>query len=269
MSHTSSAVSIGSEKGGGAQIVSSATSSLANHLASLAESVKAGAERRKGLSAVRANSKLFQKLPHAKLSSFNGGQASLEKGAAGVNVSTENKDGGLGLPTFATLKCELAIKSTAEMAFSYLMNQLGHFPPFGENTGVSRVSTIWNEVEEVKRILSLRKRYQNNMFDEDTKGPLSFTPQEIRRFLRLYIFDGRVIVGLLEQPTWAYSSEDDFFEGQGEPSDPALTLILRDATGKYSWTTKLKYTEDAGRTVHAFPSNQPSPSATSSNLAAG
>ncbi|KAI8842536.1 hypothetical protein BC829DRAFT_446414 [Chytridium lagenaria] len=240
ISNTGSSLSIGSDKT--PLSVSNATSTLATHFANLAETVKSGTSERRKLG-VRSNTKIFQKLPHVKVV--------VEKGGG---VSTETKDGGVGLPTFATLKCELAVKSAAETAFAHLVNQLGHFPPFGESTGVSRVSTVWSELEELKRILEIRGKLRGE--------PSAFSISELRRFLRYYIFDGRVVVGLLEHPNWAYEEED------GETVDPRLTIILRDATGKYSWTTKLKYIEDTGRIENQWHSNRPSPSATNSNLAA-
>ncbi|KND00537.1 uncharacterized protein SPPG_09225 [Spizellomyces punctatus DAOM BR117] len=181
-------------------------------------------------------------------------------------VSTGTKDGGLGLPTFANLTAEMMIKSAAEMGMAHMLNQLGNFPPYGEVTGVTRISSIWNEEAEVRRIVGVRDRLKamrTTKLDVEQliPAPQIQSPEDIggdvgisdyRRYIRYYAYDRRVIMGIIETPHWAV--EDDLTTGNGRPLSenrtgkiltPRMTLVLRESTGKYTWMTSLKYTDES------------------------
>ncbi|KAJ3070356.1 hypothetical protein HDU98_006622, partial [Podochytrium sp. JEL0797] len=179
-----------------------------------------------------------------------------------------------GISTFAKLTAEGAVKSAAEIALAQLLNHLGNFPPPHCEFGVTRVSTLFNEISEVRRILSIRERLlQNSIFassrnsvDSEGEGAFNHSATHIhgmgtavgcahfKKYLRFFVYDNRILMGFLEQPEWARESghavmdeENDEssvdYSLQPRPRDPKLILVLRDATGKFSWVSKLKYLE--------------------------
>ncbi|KAJ3024754.1 UNVERIFIED_CONTAM: hypothetical protein HDU68_007808 [Siphonaria sp. JEL0065] len=207
-----------------------------------------------------------------------------------------------GVSTFAKLTADSAVKSAAEIALSQLLNHLGNFPPQKASFGSTRISTLFQERDEVKRILGIRERLlQNSIFassrnsvgseglvvDEDEGSSVCGSSKcssrakkqqrscggsnqhveggaldisNYKKYIRYYVYDNRILMGLLEQPEWARepgrSIDDD--DGPDEvdsevdytlqpPRDPKLILILRDATGKFSWVSRLKYVEDSKR----------------------
>ncbi|KAI9207404.1 uncharacterized protein BJ171DRAFT_494756 [Polychytrium aggregatum] len=200
-----------------------------------------------------------------------------------TGVSTGTTDGGLGLPTFATLSAEMMIKGAAEAALVQLANHLNNFPPVNETTGVSRISTLWNEEAEVKRMLSERDkllgpRPRIQPVSGEAEGPTQdlvlrngIALSEYRRFLRYYAYDHRVILCVVERPPWAYQQpgdhgdmqlepfhrkeQDSSAEPDGQATDeanrwkqdkclPELTILIRDSSGKYSWKSRLEYLDE-------------------------
>ncbi|KAI9348773.1 hypothetical protein DFJ73DRAFT_428613 [Zopfochytrium polystomum] len=175
-------------------------------------------------------------------------------------VSTGTRDGGLGLPTFAVLTSQVTIKAAAEIGLSQISNYLGNFPPAAAGAGVSRLSTLWDEVSEAKRILEKRQ----NMLKEN-----SSQSSDIGKYLRYFAYDGRVIIGMVEQPEWAQEPAD---QSQRRHSSGAnLILVLRDFTGKYAWKTSLRYLEEKSPTSNSLcpPSVQDSSTPTSSASSEG
>ncbi|KAJ3009267.1 hypothetical protein HKX48_008074 [Thoreauomyces humboldtii] len=159
---------------------------------------------------------------------------------SGGSVSTGTRDAGLGLPTFASLTAEMMIKGAAESALGRMVNMLGNFPPFGEASGVAAVGSVWDEEKELKRIVSLRKSLiekESGKQADDEENPVSLA--DYRRYMRYYAFDKRTILGILETPAWARpvaSSSDALV--------PAMTLVLRDSSGKYTWMSTVRYVEE-------------------------
>ncbi|KAJ3027096.1 hypothetical protein HK097_006241, partial [Rhizophlyctis rosea] len=118
-------------------------------------------------------------------------------------VSTGTKDAGLGLPTFATLSAEMGIKIAAETALGQLANHLGCFPPWGEFTGVSRLSSMWNEEREVRRLVGVRERLKGGgNHDGKVGGEEGVKVGDYKRFMRYFAYDNRLIIGLIEIPHW-------------------------------------------------------------------
>lgn len=161
-----------------------------------------------------------------------------------ATVSTGTRDAGLGLPTFANLTAEMMIKGAAEMGLAALSNQLGNFPPFGEMTGVSRVSTIWNEWDEVARIVGVKRRRKAEG-DAGVEGDGEVTVEDYRRYIRYYAFDHRIIIGIVETPHWAASGDREKENQLEKPITPGMTLVFRDSYGKFSWMCGLKYVEES------------------------
>ncbi|KAJ3153889.1 hypothetical protein HDU89_008754 [Geranomyces variabilis] len=190
---------------------------------------------RHGMAASKLIPKLRSQPAHTKDTEHKGGGF----------VSTGTKDAGLGLPTFASLTAEMMIKGAAEMALSRMANQLGNFPPYGERTGVSSVSSIWSEEAELQRIVKVRRQLQRAKRKplatgnaDDTaiaEDDAPVTLQDYKRYIRYYAFDKRTVLGILETPAWATSTPQ---------RTPAMTMILRDSSGKYTWMSSMKYVED-------------------------
>ncbi|KAJ3085417.1 Ral GTPase-activating protein subunit alpha-1, partial [Quaeritorhiza haematococci] len=313
--------------GGGGGTQSGSSSGVADGIGGLASSfsgaggsgVPAASEKKSKASRSVSNaaSKLFPRIPHVRSATASsiGNSSSTGGGSHGHNhghghehrntggpggsganasgVSTGTKDMGFGLPTFATLSAEMAVKSAAELAMAQLCNHLGNFPSFGELTGVSRISTFWNEFREVDKIVRLREylaRSRGSMRDrfgsgmmgnggatvmipvkltsalviganacsaavtprvsqispileagspddslgaseemnsqqrtksaaplpkteaEGTRSPSSRQTRNIadyKKYLHFFAYDNRVIIGLVEQPEWAYGDGED------------------------------------------------------------
>ncbi|KAJ3343028.1 hypothetical protein HDU93_000198 [Gonapodya sp. JEL0774] len=248
--------------------------------------------------------------PHSR-----GGTQSLGPASGTLGVSSSTHDGGVGFPSFAAQSFALWVKLTAEVALTQLFNYLGSFPPFGEVTGVSRLGSTWNEVLEARRQMEFEngrldaRLAQNSVLasapsalstgrGDESKGRLrmrqqtptahgvssaTFPLDEMRKYLRYYAIENRIIVGVLERP-WElhdnrettndmHSSLNDFSSSNGftrgssrdvllghsasqistNEADkldnspmraPSVAIVLRDAAGKHSWVSFLKYVPD-------------------------
>ncbi|KAI8914720.1 hypothetical protein DFJ77DRAFT_31173 [Powellomyces hirtus] len=207
------------------------------------------ADKKKAARHSMAASKLIPKLrSHGKdlLTSGAGGS-----GSAG-SVSTGTKDAGLGLPTFASLTAEMMIKGAAEMALARMVNLLGNFPPVGERTGVATMGSVWDEEAELRRIVKMRRALRsreknqtttmtqeaNVVVEADTTQDENDPPvtlHDYKTYMRYYAYDKRIVLGILETPAWATSTPQ---------RTPAMTMVLRDSSGKYTWMSTLQYADD-------------------------
>ncbi|KAJ3222057.1 hypothetical protein HK099_002758 [Clydaea vesicula] len=121
-------------------------------------------------------SKMFEKLQHAGRSS-SGGNAiqntvvfnqflnNIERHNSQKDNSTSNNPG-VGLPTFAKLSAGLVIQISAEIAMAHLSNYLANFPPLGERTGVSSISSLWKEENEIFKFL-VKQRHLKKLSDSN------------------------------------------------------------------------------------------------------
>ncbi|KAH6594850.1 hypothetical protein BASA50_006324 [Batrachochytrium salamandrivorans] len=178
---------------------------------------------------------------------------------APAGVSTGSKDGGVGLPTFATLSAEIRLKNAAEAAISSLMNHLSNFPPKSSCMGITQLGSIWDELREVQRMSQRQSQCLKTALPE-FEG--MFLPD--KRFIRYYSYENRLILGFIERPVWALAkpitpttSNDDQKSSTGNLIDvnnasisslnndydqaPAIAMVIRDSTGKYGWWNKFKY----------------------------
>ncbi|KAJ3248449.1 hypothetical protein HDU78_000611 [Chytriomyces hyalinus] len=233
------------------QSTNSTTSALANHFATFAGNVSSamGSDKiRKGRRSLKSRGTTITS-PLATLvaavTTANGKDA----------VPTSPLKSNVGVSTFAKLTAESSVKAAAEICLSQMLNHLGNFPPRGSTSGVSRVSTLFCEISEVKRLLAQRRYLLDSVcstseLDMHADGHSSLEDlgpsiSEYKRFLRYYVYDNRIILGLLEQPEWAMpdnaSNDSDSETSDQTPRDPKLILIIRDATGKFSWQSTLKY----------------------------
>ncbi|KAM3589848.1 hypothetical protein VKS41_000701 [Umbelopsis sp. WA50703] len=155
---------------------------------------------------------LFQ-LPNRANKSASGSQITDPEKIA----STQNRNG-MGMHK----KEEVAVKMAAEYCMSQFVNQLGNFPPWKDHVGPTRTSTLLDDLEILK---SWRQKRDNAAHEGEIVEPIRF-----------FLLDGRVVIGLMD------------IKGDGNEDDakelckaPGLVLICRDTTGKYSWTTQLRY----------------------------
>ncbi|KAJ1561617.1 hypothetical protein HK405_003369, partial [Cladochytrium tenue] len=119
--------------------------------------------------------------------------AGTEKPAAAVSTGT--RDAGVGLPTFATLTSSVTIKAAAESCLAQFSNYFGNFPPASSGDGVSKLSTLFDELKEAERIVGLRNRLSGPEGTGTTTGM-----GELGQYLRYFSYDDQVILGFLEQP---------------------------------------------------------------------
>lgn len=100
--------------------------------------------RGRTISGFSANSSLVQTSDSNSVAAANN-----INGATAANI----KEATHGLSTFAALSAGLAIQASAEICISQISNHLGNFPPLGETTGVSSLSSIWSEESSTINLL--------------------------------------------------------------------------------------------------------------------
>ncbi|KAJ3357804.1 hypothetical protein HDU83_002932 [Entophlyctis luteolus] len=162
----------------------------------------------------------------------------------------------VGVSTFAKLTAKVAIKAAAETALAQMLNHLGNFPPKNASFGVTRISTLFDEITEVKRILDIRDRLMEDSIFASSSSNIGLNQEkgtiavaDFKKFLRYFVFDNRVLLGFVEQPEWAMDNDDDsiesnYFDSEKAPRDPKLIIVIRDSIGKFSWKSELKYIDD-------------------------
>ncbi|KAJ3088523.1 hypothetical protein HK100_008013, partial [Physocladia obscura] len=254
--------------------------SLANHFATFAGNVSNaigsdGRRKRKESNKKRAGTLSSPLATLVAAVTVNSASLDREKSSAAKNNSPD-----VGVSTFAKITAEAAVKAAAEIALAQMLNHLGNFPPKNASCGVSRISTLFNEINEVKRILAMRNRVKensiftssnNSLYDENSSPTISekltCEISLFRKYLRYFVYDNRVLLGFVEQPEWAVenlanSSESWELEyNQKEPKDPKIIIVIRDATGKFSWISELLYKEKGKKSIES----QATPTVNASN----
>jgi hypothetical protein len=136
-------------------------------------------------------------------------------------------------------KEEIAVKMAAEYCMSQFVNQLGNFPPWKDQVGPTRTSTLLDDLSLIK---AWKKSKASNAVSQrnDPEDPVA-------KRIQLFLLDGRVIAGLMDI--------SDLVENNGgeSPKSPAIVLICRDTTGRYSWTSCLRYEDLTSKTSPATP----------------
>ncbi|OZJ03418.1 hypothetical protein BZG36_03602 [Bifiguratus adelaidae] len=126
-------------------------------------------------------------------------------------------------------KEELAVKLAAEYCMSQFVNQLGNFPPWRNETGVTRTSTLFDDLKHIK-----------TSREED---PISKGEDEVTH-IEFYIIDGRTIISIVDLATAEPVKVD--LHGKlntATSAEPRFLLVMRDTTGKYSWLLESRYQE--------------------------
>ncbi|KAI9013630.1 hypothetical protein DFJ74DRAFT_682735 [Hyaloraphidium curvatum] len=162
------------------------------------------------------------------------------QGALGLNpgsiltagVSSSTQDGGVGMPSFAIQQAMLLIKISAEIALHQFIDFCGSFPPYGEATGVSCLGSLWDERQALRRQAGiLPSNGGRHSMDRNSGTESDIIMDSLRKHLRVYAVDNRVLVSVIDEPP----IDESFRTGT------SATLILRDAGVKNSWTVFLNY----------------------------
>ncbi|CAG8500511.1 8579_t:CDS:10 [Ambispora gerdemannii] len=139
-------------------------------------------------------------------------------------------------------KEEVAIKIAAEIAMTQIINHLGNFPSWSDNIGPSRISTLFNQDLQ----LAMTQISESREFDGVS------VPELVHYFL----IDGRLILGFVElpknsdsfnvddelaTPTSAHQQKFSNPEIDDSVAAPSVIIVIRDSTGKYSWTSHMRY----------------------------
>ncbi|CAG8589929.1 4259_t:CDS:10 [Paraglomus occultum] len=151
----------------------------------------------------------------------------IQRGNKAATSSNESIPNNSGSARYGR-KGESDVKLAAEVAMAQFVNHLGNFPAWGENVGPSRVSTLFKNDLNLAHAQLAASREHNKMTGE---------------LVRYFMIDGRVILGFVEMPkdaAWlervAKSQELD-----DSKDAPSVIIVIRDSTGKYSWTTHMRY----------------------------
>lgn len=136
-------------------------------------------------------------------------------------------------------KEEIAVKMAAEYCMSQFVNQLGNFPPWKDQVGPTRTSTLLDDLSLIK---AWKKSKASNAVSQRND-----TEDTVAKRIQLFLLDGRVIAGLMDISNLVENN------GGESPKSPAIVLICRDTTGRYSWTSCLRYEDLASKTSPATP----------------
>lgn len=136
-------------------------------------------------------------------------------------------------------KEEIAVKMAAEYCMSQFVNQLGNFPPWKDQVGPTRTSTLLDDLSLIK---AWKKSKASNAVSQRND-----TEDAVAKRIQLFLLDGRVIAGLMDISNLVENN------GGESPKSPAIVLICRDTTGRYSWTSCLRYEDLASKTSPATP----------------
>eukprot|EP01094_Clydonella_sp_ATCC50884_P020502 TRINITY_DN4270_c0_g1_i1.p1 TRINITY_DN4270_c0_g1~~TRINITY_DN4270_c0_g1_i1.p1 ORF type:complete len:1309 (-),score=500.74 TRINITY_DN4270_c0_g1_i1:354-4280(-) len=102
------------------------------------------------------------------------------------------------------------IRSAAMHCLLHIMNHLGNFPTA---SGASSVSTLVVEEDIVQDIAALE----------------GIDIVKARQFMRYFITEDKVIIGLIDRPP------------HGDDDEASTTVVVRDRSGKYAWDVKLTH----------------------------
>ncbi|CAI2169829.1 5127_t:CDS:10 [Funneliformis geosporum] len=187
---------------------------------------------------------------------------------ANKNIVTNNENTSHNGQNRYGKRGEVAVKIAAEIAMAQFVNHLGNFPAWGDNIGPSRISTLFNDD------LELAKTQISDARDFDGLS----IPELVRYFLidgRVLVG----FVEVPKHPIWTAGEDTRTPGSPGSPdtystptatetpaspvspgtprasmsqsylqdnsnvadSNPSVIIVMRDSTGKYSWTARMVY----------------------------
>ena len=136
------------------------------------------------------------------------------------------------IPTFAKLTAEIAIKNSAEIALSSLLCNESRISSHGFFHG-----TVFQELEAAAEIAKIQKDLLKQSFSNEL--------QHLKKFIRYFGYQNRIIFGFLEIPSWGLKEEaPSQLRESGVFKDlvnPRVLIVIRDATGKHAWVDRLYY----------------------------
>ncbi|RIA84468.1 hypothetical protein C1645_832213 [Glomus cerebriforme] len=165
-------------------------------------------------------------------------------------------------------KGEVAVKIAAEIAMAQFVNYLGNFPAWGDNIGPSRISTLFNDdLELAKKQLTDSREFDGISIPElvryfliDSRVLVGFVEMpkhlswaacgDVRTPGSPESSDAYTTPTATETPTSPVSPgtpkasmPQSYLREQSneEESGPSVIIVMRDSTGKYSWTSRMVY----------------------------
>jgi hypothetical protein len=165
-------------------------------------------------------------------------------------------------------KGEVSVKIAAEIAMAQFVNYLGNFPAWGNNIGPSRISTLFNDdLELARKQLSDSKEFDGVPIPElvryfliDNRVLVGFVEMpkhllwtvggDIRTPDSPGSSDAYATPTATETPaspvspgTPKASMPQSYLREHSDDADssPSVIIVMRDSTGKYSWTSRMVY----------------------------
>nr|CAG8510797.1 3940_t:CDS:10 [Entrophospora candida] len=173
---------------------------------------------------------------------------------------------------------ELSVKIAADIAMSQFLNHLGNFPAWGDHIGPSRVSTLFNHdlelaklhIPELVRYFLIDGRVIVG-FVEMPKHPIwaingdpitpNVTTPGTPNTPKTFANSPSSSTTSPGTPSTASSLETPIVLNklQEEPDElidaPSVIIVLRDSTGKYSWTSQMRYKSQGNEKSQKLPSS--------------
>ncbi|KAI8384823.1 uncharacterized protein BYT42DRAFT_563753 [Radiomyces spectabilis] len=147
-------------------------------------------------------------------------------------------------------KEEIAVRMAAEYCMSQFVNQLGKFPLEKEHGSANRRSSSLDDLQYIKY------RCAQQQADNDDNGIIIDVMEEqwqLHDCVRYFLIDNRIILALVDAKPKAVADEHI-------NTVPAMTVILRDTTGKYIWTMETQYKDRRLLSAYSTPmSSSPAP----------
>ncbi|RKP02919.1 hypothetical protein CXG81DRAFT_17444 [Caulochytrium protostelioides] len=251
--------SLGGPGGPGGGVGMLGTGVLGVHMAGAGDDDSASGSSKPRRPRVPASHRLFPRTANKTSLGLDRGGMNPKETSSAASAS------GVGIPTFATLSAEMMVKIAAETALNQLSHQLGHVPPPNERVGITSMSSIWSERDRVAELQAIAAEIVAQQGREPPlpgKRPTSASEESghvagsnhrlnagdnisvtsertksLRRLVRYFCFDNRVILGFVDNPAWAKEATP------GTEDASSTVLVLRDSAGRYTWNATLRYLE--------------------------
>src|SRR6266498_2503331 len=167
-------------------------------------------------------------------------------------------------------KGEVAVKIAAEIAMAQFVNYLGNFPAWGDNIGPSRISTLFNgDLGLAKKQLSDSKDFDGGVSMPELVRYFLIDSRVLVGFVEMPKHFSWTVGGDIRTPSSPGSLSDAYAtptatetpaspvspgtpkasipqsylreQSNEEDSSPSVIIVMRDSTGKYSWTSRMVY----------------------------
>jgi len=152
-------------------------------------------------------------------------------------ISTSTEDGGVGVPTFALLSSALMIETVSEVCLNKILNYYGIFPPYGNNTSICNLGSLWREDDELFELIKLKYSEDKKLqFYNKTKEEIiqSFLEQEEDNIIQYYSFNNEFIIGVLSLPSWYVNIKKDKYLKNNKPVIKSISTTSGITSNKYN-----------------------------------